>query len=479
MSVKKDLLSGTFYIAVAKYSGLIISLIVTAVLSRILTPEDYGLVAIATVFIIFFNILSDIGIGPAIIQNKDLTDEDYINIFSYTVYLGIGLASIFFLISPLISDIYQNPELLKICKPISLVILFSCINILPTNILYKNKRFALVSFTNLIVQLILGVISILVAYRGAGVYSLLISPIFSPLALFVVYNYFTKIHFVFNPKLGSLKKIFAFSIYQFFFNIVNYFSRNSDKLLVGKVIGLNSLGYYEKSYRLMMLPLQNIAYIISPVLHPIFSDFQNDYKLLAEKYCKVINILAYVGFTLTSFLFFSATQLIVLIFGNQWLPSVMPFKILALSVGIQIITSSTGPIFQAANATKRLFYTGLVVSSIMVLGFIVAALYYKSLIAFSYAFLLTKTLDFFISYYSLFKKLNYPLRNVVKMVAKPLFCGGVVFIALWILSIFNFGDNYIYSLSLNIIVYGIFTLISIQLCGEHNILKMLTKIKNK
>ena len=99
MSFKKELISGVSYIAVAKYSGIFVQLVITSVLARLLTPEDFGIVAIATVIIAFFNILSDIGIGPAIIQNKELTISDLNSIYSFTVYLGGLMAIVFFCLS--------------------------------------------------------------------------------------------------------------------------------------------------------------------------------------------------------------------------------------------------------------------------------------------------------------------------------------------------------------------------------------------
>ncbi len=95
-----------------------------------------------------------------------------------------------------------------------------------------------------------------------------------------------------------MKKIFKFSAYQYMFNIINYFSRNLDKILIGKYMGMSSLGYYEKSYRLMMLPLQNITHVFTPVIHPIFSDYQHDLDHLATSYEKIIRLLAFYWFTI-------------------------------------------------------------------------------------------------------------------------------------------------------------------------------------
>lgn len=471
MSLKKDLAKGTFYLAIAKYSGILVSLVVTAVLSRILTPEDYGIVAVASVFIVFFNILSDVGIGPAVIQNKQLDNEDLNNIFSYTVYSGITLGLIFFLSSGFIADYYKDNQLETICRILSLSIFFSCINIVPTNLLYKAKNFKYVSYSTFWIQLILGVISIASACYGIGIYALLISPILSPFCLFLLYNHHVKLRFRINCKLESMKKIFSFSLYQFLFNMVNYFSRNADKLLLGKYVGLAPLGQYEKSYRLMLLPLQNITFVVTPVMHPIFSEYQDNLQEMAKKYCKVVTFLGFIGFPLSALLFFIAKPLILLIFGNQWLPAVEPFKILSFSVGIQIITSTTGSIFQASNSTKQLFLTSVVVAICMVGSFIIAACYYHAIIAMAYAFLISKSLDMIISYYSLMKTIKYQFIIFIKSIIKPIFVGCIVFLILLILNTYiddyiSFKKNIFSDLIVNTSVWLVVTSIFFELFGE-------------
>lgn len=121
---------------------------------------------------------------------------------------------------------------------------------------------------------------------------------------------------------------------------MSYFIRNLDKMLIGKYIGMAPLGYYEKSYRLMSLPIQNITYVITPVLHPILSDYQKEEKRLATINERMVRLLAFIGFPLGILLFFCGRELMLFVFGPQWEPSIPAFQILSLSVGLQIVMSS-------------------------------------------------------------------------------------------------------------------------------------------
>ena len=155
--------------------------------------------------------------------------------------------------------------------------------------------------------------------------------------------------------LDAIRKIFSFSAYQFLFNAINYFSRNLDKLLIGKYMGMTPLGYYEKSYRLMMLPLQNITHVISRSCIRYFQSSSTICSGCARRMEKIVRLLAFIGFPLSVFLWFAAQEVVLIIFGSQWMPSVPVFRILSLSVGVQIVLASSGGIFQAANDTRSLF----------------------------------------------------------------------------------------------------------------------------
>ena len=366
-NLKQQLFSGVFYTALAKYSGIIISLVVAGVLARLLSPDDFGIVAIATVIIAFFSIFTDMGISPAIIQDKTLTEHELSDIFSFTLWMGIGLSVLFFAASWPIAAYYDSPILRILCQLLCVNLFFASANIVPNALFYKNKEFKFIALRSFGIQMASGAAAVTAALSGAGLYALIISPILSSILIFGISIKRYPQHASLTLGLKAIRKIFSYSAYQFLFNVINYFSRNLDKLLIGKYMGMSQLGYYEKSYRLMMLPLQNITQVITPVMHPIFSDYQNDLQRLGSAYERIMRLLAFIGIPLSVLLFFTAKEVTLIIFGDQWLPSVPVFRILTLSVGVQIILSSSGSIFQAAGDTRSLFICGLF-SSILIYG---------------------------------------------------------------------------------------------------------------
>lgn len=474
--IKKQLLSGVFYTAIAKYSGIIISLVVTAVLARLISPDDFGIVAIATVIIAFFGLFTDIGISSAIVQNKELTIKDLSNIFSFTFWMGISLSILFFLASWPIAQYYHSDVLRILCQLLSLNLFFAALNIVPNALFYKNKEFKFIAIRSFCIQTACGIIAVVAAFLGANLYALIITPIASVIFIFIVSIHRYPQRLSFTLGLVSVKKIFSYSIYQFLFNLINYFSRNIDKLLIGKHMGMEPLGYYEKSYRLMMLPLQNITQVITPVMHPIFSDYQNDLNQLAKSYERIVKLLAFIGLPLSAVLFFSARESVLIVFGDQWYPSIPVFQILTISVGVQIILSSSGSIFQAANDTRSLFICGLFSSALNIGGIVLGIFYFGTLDAVAWCIVITFSINFIQCYLQMyfitFKRnaISFFKQLISPITLTAIICLVLVPIYYWTRNL-NIIISIILKFGISFIIFGFY----IQLTHEYDIIGTVKK----
>ena len=481
MTVRKSIYSGVFFTAITKYSGIVISIIIGAILARLLSPEEFGTVALVTVFIAFFNILSDVGIGPAVIQNKDLTKKDIESIFFFSILLGFVLAAIFFFSSQIIASFYKNLELIPIIKLLSLTVLFSSFRIVPNALLLKNLQFKKVGIVMVSVQLLSGLFAIYFAYKGFSYYALVYKSIFDSFFTFALFYFLSPISLKFGIKKAAIKKIFRFSAFQFSFNFINYFSRNADNLLIGKYISPTALGFYDKSYQLMLLPVHNLTHVITPVLHPVLSEFQNDTLRIYNAYLKVIKLLAFIGFPLSVFLYFSAHEIIFILFGSQWGNSVPVFKLLALTIGVQMVLSSSGSIFQAVNRTDLLFYSGVLSAICMVSGICFGIFVGESTIFVAYGLIVAFIINFIQGFYMLIKMaLHANFFNFLKVFIVPLSTAFFIAIALWFVSEWDLG-NYVFKISINFLISLIIFFASVMTKKEYRILlkNQYIKLKNK
>lgn len=454
-TIRENLRKGIFYNAVARYSNVVASILIGATLARLLTPEEFGIVAIISVFIAFFNLLSSFGISSAIVQNKTLSEEDISSIFTFSFYLGLFFSTLFFFLAETIASFYNNPVLINLIRLMSLAIFFNTLKIVPNALCTKKLRFKEIGIVSVVVHIITGVIAIILALYEFSYYALIINAILNGVLLFASFLYLAPVKIKFTFKFNSIKKIARFSTYQFLFQFINYFSGNADNLLIGKFFSATALGFYEKAYKLMMLPVQNLTFVITPVLHPILSDYQNDKKIIYNTYYKIVKFLAIIGFPLSIFLFFSATEIVNIMYGPQWDQSIPVFKYLALAVGIQIVLSSGGSVMQATDRTDLLFLSGLL-STILVLGAILNGVFItKSLTSISFGILIAFAINLFQAFYLIVKVcLEQPFFKFLKVLNFPLYSSILIGLTFYFSSFFYI-ENYILSIAYKSIIAAV------------------------
>lgn len=401
-NIKGLLIKGAIFTGLAKYSVMIINIIVTAILARLLPPEDFGTIALTVVVTSFFDILANAGIGPAIIQNKDINETDLPNLFRFSTYLAFVLVLLFGALIYPISIFYGKVELISILFLVTIQLFFNTLNVVPLALLLKEKKFQIIAKNEVCSACICGFFSVLAAFNDWGIYSLLITPIGVSVITFVLtvkYNFQIVCFKTFAVSKKSIKKILNFSIYQFLFNFVNYFSRNMDKILLGRYLGFQSLGYYEKSYRLMTLPISTLTNVFTPSLQPVLSDFQNDTTVIRNVYNRISQYLFFVGTILTPFLCFSAKEIILILFGEQWMAAVPVFQVLSVSVPFQMVDSLSGSILQSANKIKYLFKTGIYCAILNLVILVFSLVIFEDIVKISSFISLGFVLNFAISIY--------------------------------------------------------------------------------
>lgn len=479
-SLKRELLSGVFWIAVAKYSGLLTSVVISAILARNISPAAFGTIAVASVIMAFLDIFINLGIGPAIIQFKNLTKHQINSLFVLGFGIGIVLASMMFLSSSVIANFYDDPVLSDIVKLLSICLIFNALNIVPGNLMLKEKRFKVVALRTLFFQILCGCLAVAAALDGYGVYALLISPILSSIGIFAVnyFNYPQK--FTLNIDWSAIKIVGKYSSFQFLFTLSNYFSRNIDTLIIGKYFSMAELGYYDKSYRLMQLPLQNITFVISPVLHPILSSLQDDKELLGEKNVRLTALLSNISFPLGILLYFCAPEIIKIIFGSQWDNSIPVFEILALSVPLQVILSTSGAMFQASGKTDHLFYSGIINTISTVIGFLTAAIWFKTITSMAWAWDITLLINFCNTYvimnkYTFSASLVSFLKSFLPQITNTL----IVVVVSYLMFRFYIPDNIMIALIYKAGIICIATFIIAFLLKQYNIIKIIIELRNR
>ncbi len=415
--------------AVSKYTQVILQLVLSMILARLISAEDYGVIAIVTVFTTFFSTFADMGFGSAVIQHKNLDEEDVNHIFSFTCYVGIFLMVAFCAFSWPLSMIYNNNIYRPIGCILSVSLLFSTLNMIPNAMLMKEKRFILVGIRNVVVSSGSSIIAIILAVCGFRYYALVMQSVIFAVVTFA-WNYSnTRFKFRFKVRRSSIQKVLHFSMFQFGFNIVQYFSRNMDNLLTGKFIGTVDLGYYDKAYKLTRYPVENLAQVITPVLHPILSEYQSDKKYIYRQYLAIIKILSLMGIYFAAVFAICPKEIILIMYGNKWINSVSCLGIFSITIWTQMVGSCSGAMFQSLGKTNVLFITGLVNSIVTVIGFLVGVRF-GTIEAVAAAFTVTSVINFVIATFLLVKiAFGYKYSAYLLSYLPEVIIGGMIFIA--------------------------------------------------
>ncbi|WPI72082.1 lipopolysaccharide biosynthesis protein [Klebsiella pneumoniae] len=364
-------------------------------LAKIIPPEEYGLMAMAMVVFNFGVLLRDLGTSAAIIQRKELSDSLINTIFWLNLFMGIGLAAVVSIFSPVISDIYEQPKLTLVLILLGLTFPLSSSASAHLALLERDSQFKRISIIEVTSALVSLIVAIAMANFGFGVYSLVAQALtlnlMSTIQYWVVSEWRPSIVKFINAD--ELKGLFSFSANLSLFNFVNYFSRNADSFIIGKFMTVTILGSYNLAYRIMLFPLQSLTFVTTRSLYPILSRVQDDNQEIEGIYLNCVFFITLITMPLMGGVALYSEPFIRLVFGPQWHLSADILRLLAPTAIIQAILSTTGSVFMAKGKTNVLMKLGIIGAILQVGSFLIGVNY--SISTFSFLYLIANILIFF------------------------------------------------------------------------------------
>lgn len=473
--MKNEFKAGILFSAIGQYGNVVIQLILNIILSRLLTPSDFGVFTIVQILLLFFRILAGQSVIPAIIQNKTLSEKDYGVIFNYLLVIGIFLAIVFGFLGIILSQIYDNHIYTSLTWMISFLIISDAINCVPNGILVKQKRFKEVNIRLLISLGIGATIGIISALFGAGIYSLIIVETISTFITLVFNLFLVKIDFTCSFDVKPIKKIVFFVKHQTVFALINYLYRNLDNLLVGKFLGATNLGNYSKGYQLISFPITIFLAVINPVIQPLLSEHEENITLIRKTYLKTTHILALIAIPISVFMCLNADKIVYFLFGDQWTHAIMPFAILSISIWAQMLAQTISVFWQSRNLPHIQTRNGIVSFVIISLA-IVIGISTQSITGVAGAVAISYIINFFVSAsFLLYIGLGGKTSQLIRVLIRPFLLGIVlVFLMLVTNPILNFSSLFLTLLARGILwlaITGIFLLAT----GEWRSIKVMMK----
>ncbi|HBT8292285.1 TPA: lipopolysaccharide biosynthesis protein, partial [Klebsiella pneumoniae] len=361
------------WVAFSQLSKIGCQLLGMLIFSRFLSAKEFGIMSMALVVVNFANIIRDLGVSSAIIQLKTLNQKLISSVFFLNLFFGfILLFSIFFFADD-ISCFFNESKLTDVLMLIAFSFPIASITSTHLSLMERESKFnsiAKVEIFSSITALILGVF---VSYIGGGVYSLVTQTLayssLSAIGLFFYTRWIPSAYFSF----AEVRGIFKFTSNLVLFNFVNYFSRNSDQIIIGRFFSSTILGQYSLAYRIMLFPIQNITFVLTRSLFPLLSRNQSNSQYSLSLYLHVLKTLAIVIPPLMVGIAVVSDDFVKVVLGEKWNGVAILILYLAPTAILQSFISTTGSVFMAQGRTNTLFQLSLFNAFLQVGAFILGA----------------------------------------------------------------------------------------------------------
>lgn len=330
-NLKQRTISGVVWSAVHKFATVFLGFISGIVLARLLTPHDYGVIGMLTIFLAIAQTFIDGGFGSALIQKKNPTDEDYSTILYWNLGLSVFLYLVLYACAPLIASFYKLPILSDVLRVQGIVLIINAARIVQHNQLRKKLQFKKVAIINVTANATALAVTIYLAWKGWGVWALVAQQILVGILATTFYWATAKWKPLFTFSMKSFKELFGFGGFILLSNLFNTFCNNIQGLLIGKVYNSSTLGYYTKAKRTEEYASTFISSVLDQVSYPVFSESQYDRERLVSILRKFIGVSAFFTFPLMLLLILLAKPIFIVLYSDRWLPSVPYFQIFCLA----------------------------------------------------------------------------------------------------------------------------------------------------
>jgi O-antigen/teichoic acid export membrane protein len=361
MDLKQKALNGVKWTSISSIVIAILQLAQVSILARYLAPSDFGLMAIVSVVIGFSALFMDMGISSAIIHKQDISHKQLSSLYWLNIFAGSVLFFIIYFSSSMVSQYYNEIQIIPLIQLLAFSFLISAIGNQYRILNQKKLLFNRLAKVEIISALISFVVAVACAINDYGVYSLvyatLVNVSISNLTFMLQGLREHKPSFIY--KHSEVKNLINFGLFQMGERSINYFNAQFDVILIGKLLGTEALGIYSMAKTLAMKPAQIINPIITKVTFPIMSRVQNDTKQLKNIYLKTLNYLCSVNFPIYIAIAILAEPLVLLLFGDKWIESIVILKILSFYFMFRSIGNPVGSLQLAKGRADLGFYWNL------------------------------------------------------------------------------------------------------------------------
>jgi PST family polysaccharide transporter len=406
--------------------------VISIVLARLLLPEAFGTVGMILILVGFANMVADTGFAAALIQRKELSDAHIHSVFWFNIAIGIALTILMFSCAPAVARFYDKPVLASLTEALSTTFILSAPGMVPIALLQRRMAFRTIAIIRILSTLISGTSAVFLAYNGVGMWSLVVQSL--------VFNSLTTVmsilllkwrpHMMF--RIQAIRDLWRYTINHFGWNILNFWSRNVDGVLIGRFFGSADLGYYTRTYALMLIPNYQIINVFAKVMFPALSSIQDQPWRIKQICLRAISVFSVIISPLMLGMVVTAEPFVLTLYGSNWVNMIPLLQILAMVGLLQAFLPPINWIYGSTGRTDLMFRWGLV-NSLSLMAGIVVGVAMGSIYAVAWCYALVNLILFYPAYVVAGRLVDLHFRELLRAVGGPLFASIVMAILILML----------------------------------------------
>lgn len=373
LSLRTVLLRGTFWTTAAICVTSAINVLVTAVLTRLLLPAEFGILAAVVSVTAFFELMAEVGLGSSLVQHPDLTRRELSSIFWTTVAGSVAVYLVLVAAAPLLGRLYAAPGVANVLPAIGSTVIVYGVLVVPLALMRRDLRFSEIAFAHTVAAATAGTAAISMAAAGFRHWALVGQYIVAVSVRTLILLLYSRWRPLLTLRLEDVRKVLGYASAMAVNVTINHWSRNVDAVLISRYLGVAGLGYYNLGQRLLGPPLQLINTGLRPLVHPTMARISDDVERMRRGFLDLVRITVTMTFPSAALLAVVASPLVAVIWGPRWERTVAVVHALALFAAWQPVNGMSAAVFMARNAAKLLLRMGLF-ASLLLIGCMAAGL---------------------------------------------------------------------------------------------------------
>lgn len=462
MIFRTQVLSGLRWVAGTRILSQLFTWVVTIVVVRILTPADYGLLAMASVLIDFLTMMAQFGVGAALVQAAEIDERKLRQMFGFVILVNLGLFGATYFAAALVAEFFQEQRLVTIVRVLSVQFILMIFAVVPDAMLSRKLDFKRLSLIDLTTAITASLTSLVLALTGSGVWALvwgsLVGALWRTVALNVLSPFLRWPDFSYR----GTRQLLFFGGNVTVSRILWFFYSQSDVIIAGRVLGKELLGFYSVAMNLASLPANRISAILNQVSFPAFARMQGDREKYASSFLLAVRLQSMCMFPVLWGISSIAPELVQVLLGSKWLSAAVPLQLLALIMPVHMLAPFMNTVAMGLGRADVALKQVLLASLIMPVAFMIGSRW--GLVGIAVAWVAAFPLVFIGAMLLFLPAIGMRIRDILEAMARPVLASLVMYVMVTVarISLEPATDHLARMMLLivvGVVVYGVLTML--------------------